>query len=45
MPEQHNPTPNEQDDAPFKETSCSSPPRDKQAVLKKLTLKKNISRK
>jgi hypothetical protein len=45
MPEQHNPTPNEHDDAPFKETGCSFPPRDKQVALKKLTPKKNISRK
>jgi hypothetical protein len=45
MLEHHNPTPNEQDDAPFKQTVCSSPPRDKRDVLKKLTPKKNISRK
>jgi hypothetical protein len=30
----YNPTPNEQDDAPFEETCCSSPPRDKRVVLK-----------
>jgi hypothetical protein len=45
MPEQHNPIPNEQDDAPFEETGCSSPPHDKLVVLKKLIPKKNISRK
>jgi hypothetical protein len=36
MLEHHNPTPNEQDDAPFKQTGCSSPPRDKRDVLKKI---------
>jgi hypothetical protein len=43
-PEQHNTSPSENVNAPYEDVGCSSPPREKQVVLKKLTPKKNISR-